>query len=156
MPCRDCSPPAEKSPRPRTDNEGLSGRAYQLFSTVLPEGFALLSSSCCWLPVCSMQTYTGFPCILTIGRLCLTSFLPVLLPQWACKSCDFSFWPFLSWLCPPASRVKASAVVIFGAQLFVLVYWSGRSIVSRCRLIIAVINFYCLSINDSYPAGMSE
>ncbi|BCS25327.1 uncharacterized protein APUU_50038A [Aspergillus puulaauensis] len=50
MPCRDCSPPAEKSSRPRTDDEGLSGRAYQLFSTMLPEGSALLSSSCCWLP----------------------------------------------------------------------------------------------------------
>lgn len=152
MPCRDCSAPA-KSSRPSADNEGVCGRAHRLISTMLPEGFALLSSSCCWLPVCSMQTCTGFPYILTISRLCLTLFLLVLLLQLACKSCDFSFWPFLSWLCPPASRVKASAVVIFGAQSFVLVYWSGRSIVSGFRVIIAVTDFYFFCLKRAILPG---
>lgn len=50
MPC-DCSAPAEKS------SSGPLGRAHQLISTLLPEGFALLSCSCCWLPVCSTHLH---------------------------------------------------------------------------------------------------
>lgn len=133
MPCHDCSVPTEKSP-----GHGLSGRAHRLISTMLPEGFALLSSSCCWLPVCSIHTCTHFSCILAIGRRYLTSFLLVPSPQLACKSYASSFWPFLSWPCPLASRLKASAMGIFGAQSFVRVYWSGRSIVSGVRVIMAV------------------
>ena len=53
MSCHDCSAPAEKPP-----SHSPSGRAHRLISTLLPEGFALLSCSCCWLPVCSIQTCT--------------------------------------------------------------------------------------------------
>ncbi|OJJ04455.1 hypothetical protein ASPVEDRAFT_43937 [Aspergillus versicolor CBS 583.65] len=44
MSCHDCSAPEKSS------SSSGPGRAHQLISTLLPEGFAFLSCSCCWLP----------------------------------------------------------------------------------------------------------
>lgn len=44
-------------------------------------------------------------------------------------------------------------MVIFGAQSFVLVYWSGRSIVSGFRVIIAVTDFYFFCLKRAILPG---
>ncbi|OJJ57941.1 hypothetical protein ASPSYDRAFT_45918 [Aspergillus sydowii CBS 593.65] len=54
MSCHDCSAPAEKSP-----GHSFSWRAHRLISTLLPEGFALLSCSCCWLPTLLDLVFAG-------------------------------------------------------------------------------------------------
>ncbi|KAJ5796968.1 uncharacterized protein N7518_005508 [Penicillium psychrosexuale] len=54
MSCSDCSTekPSDKSPcKSSLDHDGsLLQRPFQLVVKYLPEGSALLSSSCCWLP----------------------------------------------------------------------------------------------------------
>ncbi|KAJ0414300.1 hypothetical protein BJY00DRAFT_305678 [Aspergillus carlsbadensis] len=94
MPCRDCVAPMDKFSTPRADNEGgLPGRAYRSISAMLPEGFALLSSSCCWLP-------------LSIGHL--TRSLP---PSLHCPSCVFTVNDALFSLNPPPFSVSVSIVL---------------------------------------------
>jgi hypothetical protein len=52
MTCENC-PSDKPAPEPAPDdNEPLVRRVLQKCTKFLPEGSALLSSSCCWLPVC--------------------------------------------------------------------------------------------------------
>lgn len=56
MSCHHCPPPSKDKAHRASKDNGLFARLLSLTPTILPEGSALLSSSCCWLPVsCSIS-----------------------------------------------------------------------------------------------------
>ncbi|PLB54706.1 hypothetical protein P170DRAFT_460775 [Aspergillus steynii IBT 23096] len=60
MSCANCPPPATKEATNSAPNEkSLSTRALQVCSIALPESFALLSCSCCWLPTILDLVFAG-------------------------------------------------------------------------------------------------
>ncbi|RJE22472.1 hypothetical protein PHISCL_05204 [Aspergillus sclerotialis] len=60
MSCHNCpSSGGEKAPGPNPNDKSLTARLTRLASIILPEGSALLSSSCCWLPTVLDFVFAG-------------------------------------------------------------------------------------------------
>ena len=145
MSCSNCPPSGDRDPNPISNpaDERLFTRLLGMTSTVLPEVSALLSSSCCWLPVCLLlhKFFFLFFCpshavfltkCWTTNRQPLILFSPALpwLPR-ACTSYALSFSQFQSWLSLGVFGVKAWAAGTLGGRLFVLVCWHGCSTVAN-------------------------
>ncbi|KAG2007969.1 hypothetical protein GB937_008163 [Aspergillus fischeri] len=58
MSCNDCHS-CEKPSQSDSTNQGVTTRALQRMSAVVPEGSALLSCSCCWLPTVLDFVFAG-------------------------------------------------------------------------------------------------
>ncbi|PLN83954.1 hypothetical protein BDW42DRAFT_163917 [Aspergillus taichungensis] len=61
MSCNNCPPSSGKDPKPisHPPDKNLSTRLLDLIATILPEGSAFLSSSCCWLPTVLDFVFSG-------------------------------------------------------------------------------------------------
>ena len=142
MSCNNCPPPDDKhtkESKPNPDDKSLSARAFQLTSAILPEGLALLSCSCCWLPVCPifLLNIQNRKSHLTRPRLSLISSLPVpLLPPryLAYRTCVMSFWSFQSCPLLGVFGVKAWVAGWYVGLLFLGVWLLGGSIANESRL----------------------
>lgn len=132
MSCRNC--PSEKSSEKplcesNQDHEGfILQRPFQLVVKYLPEGSALLSSSCCWLPVCFFSTFTGcrMHMLILIARLSWIFFLRVQWPLLASRNCEMFFLRYLSWPLFGAFDAKDSVVECYGESQYVSDSWLGR------------------------------
>lgn len=59
MSCGDCYSDKPSSKPAPDDGGSLLRRLFQVVVKFLPEGSALFSSSCCWLPVCYISVLLG-------------------------------------------------------------------------------------------------